>query len=242
MEKVTVVEAAEAIEKSKSITFLTGAGVSTPSGIPDYRSLKGIYQGIEQPEYLLSHEAMVHEPLKFYSFVKKIYHPDAQPNIIHTEIARLEKYKNVWTVSQNIDGLHEKAGSQQLVNFHGNLYHCYCRKCGEEVSWQNYLHSDTHEKCGGQVRPAIVLYGEGFQAEVLEQATCAVSQVELVVIVGTSFQVHPFCDLIQFRAPHAKILVINQSPIYLDQEYNFVQTNGVTVFDKIKELGANYDD
>ena len=172
MKKVTVAEATQAINESKSITFLTGAGVSTPSGIPDYRSLKGIYQGIEQPEYLLSHEAMVHEPQKFYSFVKKIYHPNAQPNVIHTEIARLEKYKKV----------------------------------------------------------------------VLEQATFAVSQAELVVIVGTSFQVHPFCDLIQFRAPRAKILVINQSPIYLDQEYDFVQTDGVTVFDKIKELGVNYDD
>lgn len=242
MKKVTVSEAAQAINESKSITFLTGAGVSTPSGIPDYLSLKGIYQGIEQPEYLLSHEAMVHEPQKFYSFVKKIYHPNAQPNVIHTEIARLEKHKKVWTVSQNIDGLHEKAGSQQLVNFHGTLYHCYCRKCGKEVAWQSYLYSDTHENCGGQVRPAIVLYGEGFQEEVLEQATFAVSQAELVVIVGTSFQVHPFCDLIQFRAPRAKILVINQSPIYLDQEYDFVQTDGVTVFDKIKELGANYDD
>ena len=134
MKKVTVAEATQAINESKSITFLTGAGVSTPSGIPDYRSLKGIYQGIEQPEYLLSHKAMVHEPQKFYSFVKKIYHPNAQPNVIHTEIARLEKHKKVWTVSQNIDGLHEKAGSQQLVNFHGTLYHCYCRKCGKEVA------------------------------------------------------------------------------------------------------------
>lgn len=242
MEKVSVAEAVEAINKSKSITFLTGAGVSTPSGIPDYRSLKGIYQGIKQPEYLLSHEAMVHEPHEFHSFVKKIYHPDAQPNVIHTTIARLEKSKEVWTISQNIDGLHDQAGSQQLVNFHGTLYDCYCRKCGEAVSWQNYLSSDTHEKCGGQVRPAIVLYGEGFQEEVLEQAEFAVSQAELIVLVGTSFQVHPFCDLIHFRAPHAKILVINQSPIYLDQEYNFVQIDGMSVFDKIKELGADYDD
>ncbi len=242
MKNVTVTEAVAAIKESASITFLTGAGVSTPSGIPDYRSLKGIYQGIEQPEYLLSHEAMIYEPQKFYSFVKKIYHPNAQPNVIHLAIARLEKNKKVWTISQNIDGLHEKAGSQQLVNFHGNLYDCYCRKCGKKVAWQRYLHSDRHEGCGGQIRPAIVLYGEGFQEEVLDKAAFAVSQADLVVIVGTSFQVHPFCDLIQFRAPQADVLVINQSPIYLDQPYAFIQTDGVTVFDKINELGASYDD
>ncbi len=117
MKKVTVAEATQAINESKSITFLTGAGVSTPSGIPDYRSLKGIYQEIEQPEYLLSHEAMVHEPQKFYSFVKKIYHPNAQPNVIHTEIARLEKYKKSGRCPKILMGYMKKPAVNNLSIF-----------------------------------------------------------------------------------------------------------------------------
>ena len=176
MKQLTVDEAAKEILAYQQITFLTGAGVSTPSGVPDYRSLSGIYHGMEQPEYLLSHQAMVNEPDKFYQFVKKIYHPEAKPNIIHLEIAHLAKEKNVWVVSQNIDGLHAKAKSPQLVNFHGSLYQCHCRKCKQTVDWKEYLHSDKHQACGGQIRPDIVLYGEGFQDGVMEQAAYAVSQ------------------------------------------------------------------
>lgn len=137
MKQGTVDEAAKEILTHQKITFLTGAGVSTPSGVPDYRSLTGIYHGMEQPEYLLSHQAMVNEPDKFYQFVKKIYHPEAKPNIIHLEMAQLAKEKNVWVVSQNIDGLHAKAKSPQLVNFHGSLYQCHCRKCKQTVDWKN---------------------------------------------------------------------------------------------------------
>ena len=241
MKQLTVDEAAKEILAYQQITFLTGAGVSTPSGVPDYRSLSGIYHGMEQPEYLLSHQAMVNEPDKFYQFVKKIYHPEAKPNIIHLEIAHLAKEKNVWVVSQNIDGLHAKAKSPQLVNFHGSLYQCHCRKCQQTVDWKEYLHSDKHQACGGQIRPDIVLYGEGFQDGVMEQAAYAVSQAKLIVIVGTSFQVHPFCDLVQFRQPSAKILVINQTPVYLAEPYTFIQEDGAVVFKQIQELGADYD-
>jgi NAD-dependent deacetylase len=121
---VSIETAIEKIQAAKSITFLTGAGVSTPSGIPDYRSLSGVYQGIEAPEYLLSHTCMVNEPDKFYQFVKYLYHPDAQPNIIHQTMAELGNEREVWVISQNIDGLHEKAGSKQRIDFHGTLYHC----------------------------------------------------------------------------------------------------------------------
>jgi NAD-dependent deacetylase len=235
MKKITIEDAVEMIASSSAITFLTGAGVSTPSGIPDYRSLKGIYHGIDQPEYLLSVEAMKNEPQKFYSFIKNIYHPKAEPNVIHLEMARLATTKNVWVVSQNIDGLHRKARSQQLVDFHGSLYHCYCRKCGQSVSWQTYLQTDRHENCGGQLRPAIVLYGEGFSDETIEQSVLVVQQASLIVIVGTSFQVHPFCDLIQYRSPNSRILVINQEPIRLAQEYDFLQTDGTVVFEKLSK-------
>lgn len=212
--EIAVSEALALFQKYDKITFLTGAGVSTPSGIPDYRSLKGVYHGLEQPEYLLSHTCMEREPEKFYDFVKKLYHPQAKPNLIHQKMADLALKKSVWIVSQNIDGLHKKAGSQQCVDFHGTLYQCYCRKCHQEVSATEYLQSDCHQNCGGQIRPNIVLYEEGFSEDVLNQATKAVEQAELIVIVGTSFQVHPFCDLIHYRK-NAEILVINQTPIYV---------------------------
>ena len=95
------------------------------------------------------------------------------------------------------------------------------------------MQTDRHENCGGQLRPAIVLYGEGFSDETIEQSILAVQQASLIVIVGTSFQVHPFCDLIQYRSPNSRILVINQEPIRLAQEYDFLQTDGTVVFEKL---------
>lgn len=204
--------AAKRIREAKSCTFLTGAGVSTPSGIPDYRSLKGVYQGIQQPEYLLSHTCMVDEPETFYRFVQHLYHPDAQPNVIHQKIAALEETRPVWTVSQNIDGLHKKAGSQHCIDFHGSLYRCYCRKCGENIPWETYLTDWLHAGCGGQIRPDIVLYEEGFADAQIEAAIAAVAQAELLVVVGTSLQVYPFAGLIQYQQTPS-VLVINQTPI-----------------------------
>lgn len=233
MEKISAEQAAAKIQQAKRITFLTGAGVSTPSGVPDYRSLHGIYQGLETPEYLLSHTCMEQEPEKFYNFVKHIYHPAAKPNIIHEKMAALEKTKTVWVVSQNIDGLHHVAGSQHLVNFHGSLYDCYCRKCGKNVDWHDYLQSDRHENCGGQIRPRIVLYEEGFADDVLLQAQRAMGEAELVVIVGTSFQVHPFCDLIYYKQKNAEVLAINQTEIAVPGPYQFVQANGTEVFEQV---------
>lgn len=231
--EITVDQAVKKIQENRKITFLTGAGVSTPSGVPDYRSLQGVYHGLEAPEYLLSKECLIREPEKFYQFVKHLYHEEARPNSIHQGMAQMEKTKDVWVVSQNIDGLHAAAGSQQLVNFHGSLYDCYCRKCQRSVAWQDYLQSDHHKNCGGQIRPNIVLYGEGFEESVIQQAIDAVKKAELVVIVGTSFQVHPFCDLIYEKSKGVEVVVINQTPIQLAGEYYFVQTNGTAVFDKV---------
>lgn len=231
--EITINEAVQMIQQNQKITFLTGAGVSTPSGVPDYRSLQGVYQGVEAPEYLLSTDCLRNEPDKFYGFVKHLYHEEAKPNVIHQVMAKLEQTKVVWVISQNIDGLHQAAGSQNLVNFHGSLYECYCQRCGQSVPWQEYLKTDRHADCGGQVRPNIVLYGEGFEEGVIQQAINAVGKTDLLVIVGTSFQVHPFCDLIYEKSSDAKVLVINQTPIYLAEKHDFVQADGVAVFEKL---------
>lgn len=227
---LTIETAIEWINEAQSITFLTGAGVSTASGIPDYRSLSGVYQGLEAPEYLLSRTCMLQEPEKFYDFVKNLYHPEAKPNEIHQAMVKLENEKNVWVVSQNIDGLHEQAGSHQRIDFHGSLYHCYCQKCAESVSAETYLKSDRHETCGGQLRPDIVLYEEGFEDETISQAVQAVAAAELIVIVGTSFQVHPFCDLILYAQPEAKIVVVNQMPVTTQKASFYVETDAVQLF------------
>lgn len=231
--ETTIQATVQKIQEARSITFLTGAGVSTPSGVPDYRSLQGVYQGMEAPEYLLSIDCLNREPEKFYTFVKTLYHPTAEPNVIHQKMAALERRKPVWIVSQNIDGLHQAAGSQHLVNFHGSLYDCYCRKCGQTVPWQEYLKSDRHENCGGQIRPGIVLYGEGFTDDTISQAIQGVKASDLVVIVGTSFQVHPFCDLIYEKNENAAVLAINRTPIHVPMMHDFVEADGSTVFEQL---------
>lgn len=234
--QITQSQAMKRLKDTNQIVFLTGAGVSTPSGIPDYRSMKGIYHDLERPEYLLSHTCMVEEPVRFYEFVKKMYHPAAKPNAIHRQMARLEQRKPAtWVISQNIDGLHALAGSQQLVNFHGSLYECSCRACGRAVPWKAYLNSDRHKGCGGQVRPNVVLYEEGLSEDAIATAISAVSRAELIVIVGTSFQVHPFCDLIFYAQPDTKILVINQEPIPLQQPYQLLQGDALTIFKQMEE-------
>lgn len=230
MNTLTIEAAVEWIKEAQTITFLTGAGVSTASGIPDYRSLSGVYQGIEAPEYLLSRTCMLQEPEKFYEFIKNLYHPQAKPNEIHQAMVRLGDEKDVWVVSQNIDGLHEQAGSHQRIDFHGSLYHCYCRKCRQSVSAEVYLTGDRHEMCGGQLRPGIVLYEEGFEEETISRAIQAVANAELIVIVGTSFQVHPFCDLIFYAQPEAKIIVVNQTPVTTQRESFYVETDALQLF------------
>ncbi|MEI5994497.1 NAD-dependent protein deacylase [Candidatus Enterococcus mansonii] len=221
------------IKQAKKIVFLTGAGISTASGVPDYRSLSGVYQGMERPEYLLSRTCLVEEPEKLYSFVQTLYHPNAKPNIIHEKITELEKVKELWVISQNIDGLHAAANTQHLVNFHGNLYDCYCRMCGQKVSASVYLNSDKHKQCGGQIRPNIVLYEEGLDEQAIATSIEAISKADLVVIVGTSFQVHPFCDLIHYAADTASVLVINQTPIQLIRDAYFVKEDATKVFENI---------
>lgn len=226
-------KAIQKINEAQSITFLTGAGVSVPSGIPDYRSIDGVYSGQEHPEYLLSHTCLVEEPEKFYRFVKNLYHPNAQPNQIHQKMAELQKEKEVAIVTQNIDQLHHRAGSQEVIDFHGSLYDCYCMKCGEKVSASDYLQSDRHEVCGGQLRPNVVLYEEGLDQEKIEQAVQAVHRADLIVIVGTTFQVHPFCDLIFYKKPSAEVLVINREALQLPFPFEMVQMDAEKFFEKI---------
>ncbi|EAK9824793.1 NAD-dependent protein deacylase [Listeria monocytogenes] len=224
----------EALKKAEHIVFLTGAGVSVPSGIPDYRSKNGLYAGMSSPEYMLSHTCLVREPEKFYQFVtENTYYPDAEPNAIHTKMAEIEAEKDVTIITQNIDGLHEKAGSKKVVNFHGSLYHCYCQKCGMSVTAQEYLKSDIHSGCGGVIRPDVVLYEEAISESAIDQSLAAIRQADLIVIVGTSFRVSPFCNLTDYRNKKARIFAVNKERISLPYPFEMMESDAVKVFEEI---------
>lgn len=216
------------------IVFLTGAGVSVPSGIPDYRSKGGLYTGFENPEYLLSEACLNNEPDVFYHFVKeKMYYPKAKPNAIHLKMAELERDKDVTIITQNIDGLHEKAGSKRVIDFHGNLYDCYCQKCGLHVPATTYLKSQFHDKCGGVIRPDIVLYGEGISNEVISNSILAMKKADLIIIVGTSFKVSPFCNLIEYRNHQAAIFAVNKEVIRIAAPIHMIETDALQLFEKL---------
>ncbi|TYV72638.1 NAD-dependent protein deacylase [Listeria monocytogenes] len=224
----------EALKKAERIVFLTGAGVSVPSGIPDYRSKNGLYAGMSSPEYMLSHTCLVREPEKFYQFVtENMYYPDAEPNAIHTKMTEIEAEKDVTIITQNIDGLHEKAGSKKVVNFHGSLYHCYCQKCGMSVTAQEYLKSDIHSGCGGVIRPDVVLYEEAISESAIDQSLAAIRQADLIVIVGTSFRVSPFCNLTDYRNKKARIFAVNKERISLPYPFEMMESDAVKVFAEI---------
>lgn len=203
------------IKESRNLVFLTGAGVSTPSGIPDYRGMDGLYtkEGLKEPEYLLSRRALLHDTVDFHQFIKQLYRPDVTPNVIHKKMAQLQGSKNVTIITQNIDGLHSQAGSRDVVEFHGTLATCYCTKCHSSITTCDFINSYSHENCGGLIRPDVILYDEQINPKAIRQSVDALSLADAVVIVGTSFQVYPFASLIQYAHPDAKILTINKTPV-----------------------------
>lgn len=202
------------IAAAKQITFLTGAGISTHSGIPDYRSKSGIYNGIsESPETILSPNTLLNRPQFFYNFVmNNMYFPQAKPNLIHKKIAQLVNEKGK-LITQNIDRLDTKAGNKNVIEFHGNLYNIYCTKCHQPVTYNEYAQSYLHKNCGGIVRPGIVLYSEAVNIKKLTLSVEAMQKSDLIIIVGTSFVVYPFAQLLTYRKPEAKIWAINKTEI-----------------------------
>lgn len=199
-------------DQAKHIVFLTGAGVSTASGIPDYRSKNGIYQGtLQRPEYLLSTEALEREPEAMYDFMKEnMYFPQAKPNIIHERMAEMTHTRGAKIISQNVDGLHEAAGAENVLNFHGTLYDIYGVITGTTSTVEYYL-ANMRLPDGELLRPAITLYGEiPFR---VEEASRWVREADLLVIVGTSFVVYPFAGLLEYAKAGTPILAINMETI-----------------------------
>lgn len=225
----------EQFDQAKHIVFLTGAGVSTPSGIPDYRSKNGLYTGHRNAEYYLSHTCLVREPATFYDYVKQnLYYPDAQPNVIHTKQAALTRENRATVITQNIDNLYNVANCAHLVEFHGNLYNVYCQVCGAPVDWHQYLKDPHHDADGGWLRPDVVLYEEGLNQLNIQRAVAAMTQADLVVIVGTSMRVYPFAGLLDYRNDQAPVVVINQEKLDLGVPIEMVQADATQFFEELQ--------
>ena len=211
------------VEESDNIVFFGGAGVSTESGIPDFRSVDGLYNQKYDypPETILSHSFYRQKPEEFYRFYRdKMLCLDAEPNITHIKLAELEKAGKVKAVvTQNIDGLHQKAGSKNVMELHGSVLRNYCERCYEFMSAEDILHSTgvpVCPKCGGPVKPDVVLYEEGLDNQTINESVKAISEAQVLIIGGTSLAVYPAAGLIDyFRGEH--LVVINKSPTPRDR-------------------------
>lgn len=206
------------IAESKRIVFFGGAGVSTESGVPDFRSVDGLYQQKYDypPETILSHSFYLRKREEFYRFYRdKMLHPDAQPNAAHRKLAQWEREgKLTAVVTQNIDGLHQKAGSRNVLELHGSVLRNYCERCGKFHDLSAVLESEgvPHCACGGTLKPDVVLYEESLDEATLTAAVTHISRADLLIVGGTSLAVYPAAGLVQyFRGQH--LVVINKSGV-----------------------------
>ena len=194
----------ECIKKSNNIVFFGGAGVSTESGIPDFRSNDGIYKKYnEDVEYLLSIDCLLNNPSKFYDFYwNNMIYLEAKPNKAHRILNALEKENKLNAIiTQNIDGLHQKAGSKKVLELHGNINKNYCMKCGKKfelMSLYNNKEVPICDKCGALIRPDVVLYGESLDENVVLESVKAIQKADLLIVGGTSLVVYPAAGLIDY--------------------------------------------
>lgn len=220
----------EIIAESSYIVFFGGAGVSTESGIPDFRSENGIYKAKTEygynPEVMLSHSFFVAEKEIFFRYYKKaLLFPDAKPNKAHAALAKLEKEGKLKAViTQNIDNLHQKAGSNNVLELHGTLYRNYCTGCSKTFSL-DYVTKDDGvticDVCGGVVRPDVVLYEEGLDGGVLKASVDHISRADTLIVGGTSLAVYPAAGLIDYFKGR-NLVLINKSATPYDSRADLI--------------------
>ena len=215
----------EMIEKSNNIVFFGGAGVSTESGIPDFRSKDGLYSQKYDypPEIIVSRSFFLHYPEEFYKFYrdKLIYH-DILPNDAHKALAKLEKAGKLKAViTQNIDGLHQLAGSKNVIELHGSIQRNYCLGCGEAYKGTDIIEKCNGvprcKKCGAIIRPDVVLYEEQLNSESLKSAIHYVSTADLLIVGGTSLAVEPAASLVHYYFTGSNLVIINKT----DTDYDY---------------------
>lgn len=213
----------EIIDESQRIVFFGGAGVSTESGIPDFRSADGLYsqQYRYPPEQIVSHTFFTTYPEEFFRFYRdRMIFTDAQPNAAHKKLAELEQAGKLSAViTQNIDGLHQAAGSKKVIELHGSVHRNYCMRCGKFYPLSAVTESDGVPtcECGGKIKPDVVLYEESLKTEDIENAVYEISNADTLIIGGTSLIVYPAAGLVRyFRGKY--LVVINKSEINVDAD------------------------
>ena len=229
------------ITDSDNIVFFGGAGVSTESGIPDFRSVDGLYHQKYDypPETILSHSFYMSKTEEFYRFYRdKMLCLTAKPNAAHKKLAELEqagKLKAI--VTQNIDGLHQAAGSKVVLELHGSVHRNYCRPCGKLFDARYILNSTgipTCDACGGQIKPDVVLYEEGLDQKTLEDAVRYISEADVLIIGGTSLAVYPAAGLIDYYRGN-KLVLVNKSATPMDARADLLVQGSIgEIFSKIE--------
>lgn len=229
----------EIIENSKKIVFFGGAGVSTESNIPDFRSEEGLYNAQQQygmsPEYMLSHSYFIDNPEGFYDYYKhNLVYEDAKPNKAHYALAKLEQEgKLIAVVTQNVDGLHQKAGSKTVYELHGSAARNYCMDCRKAFD-MDYIMDPANcdgyvpkcDKCGGIVKPDVVLYEEALDESQIMGAVNAISQADTLIVGGTSLVVYPAAGLIRYYNGK-NLVLINKSSTQYDSIANLVISDSI---------------
>jgi NAD-dependent deacetylase len=220
------------IDESSNIVFFGGAGVSTESGIPDFRSVDGLYnlKYDEPPETIISHSYFLHNTEKFYKFYRdKMIYRDARPNRCHTALAELEKRGKLSAViTQNIDGLHQLAGSRNVIELHGSTLRNYCMKCGKKYGVDHIMASDGVPRCscGGVIRPDVVLYEEGLDDADIDKAIRYIRRADMLIVGGTSLTVYPAAGLIDYYGGH-RLVLINKSETPYDSYADLVIADSI---------------
>ena len=223
-----IAQLGEWVGAAKRIVFFGGAGVSTESGIPDFRSTGGLYnqQYKYPPEVIVSHTFYEERPEEFFAFYRKrMLFPDAQPNAAHRKLAEWERQGRLAAVvTQNIDGLHQAAGSRNVLELHGSVHRNYCEHCGKSFPLSYLLQSTgvpRCDACGGPVRPDVVLYEEALDSDILEAAVEDIAAADLLIIGGTSLVVYPAAGLIRyFQSSH--LVLVNKTATAADSRADLV--------------------
>ncbi len=221
---------AQWVQQSDNIVFFGGAGVSTESNIPDFRSADGLYNQHYNvpPETMLSHHYFVQHPEEFFRFYReKMICLSARPNPAHLKLAQWEREGKLRAViTQNIDGLHQMAGSERVIELHGSVHRNICQRCGKvyDAQWIMQTQGVPHCSCGGMVKPDVVLYEEALNGQDIEDAVAAIEQADVLIVGGTSLAVYPAAGLIRYYRGH-KLALINRDPTPYDQQAD-VRLNG----------------
>ena len=220
------------IDESSRIVFFGGAGMSTESGVPDFRSKDGLYNQCydEPPETIISHSYFMAYPDKFYKFYREKMLPlDAEPNVGHLKLAELEQAGKLKAVlTQNIDGLHQKAGSKEVLELHGSIHRNYCMKCGKSYPVEEIAKGEGIPwcDCGGMIKPDVVLYEEALDNQVMYKAVDYIHKADMMIVAGSSLVVYPAAGLINYYRGK-RLVLINRSATPFDNQADLVIHNTI---------------